>query len=194
MNESLKLCSSLASFALAGLLSALLQGYPKFRFLGDMGSLLFLGAIFGVALAVCLWIFFGLRSIWKTIAFVAASAVAYPVSFFAAGFTYDNTLGLSWLRNQAGHIVFQYIFFVGGFAGAFIILAAALFLLCPKLKVRWVFIKATCWSVVGGLLGIFGATVGNFWLTLVWQAGMAFLLGLVLSIQQRRNSMDATRL
>jgi hypothetical protein len=193
LNESLKLCSTLASFALAGLLSALLQGYTRFHFLGDMGSLLFLGAIFGVALAVCLSIFFGLRSIWKTIILVAASAVAYPVSFLAAGLTYDNILGLSWLRNQAGDIEFQYVFFVGGFAGSFIILAAALFLSYPKLKVRWVFINAACWSVVGGLLGILGATVSNFWLTLVWQAGMACLLALVLSIQQRRNFIDATR-
>src|SRR5689334_943081 len=107
MNESLKLWSSLASFALAGLLLALLQGYPT-RFLGDMGSLLFLGAIFGVALAFCLWIFFELRSIWKMIAFIAACAVAYPLSFFAAGFTYENTFGLNWLRYHG-------VFFVGGF-------------------------------------------------------------------------------
>ncbi len=176
MNESLKLSSTLTSFALAGLLSALLEGYPKFRFLGDRGSLLFLGAIFGVALVVCLRIFFGVRSIWKTIAFVAACAVAYPSSFFAAELS-DDALGLT-----------MGIFFVGGFAGAFIILAPALFLFCPEVKVRWVFIKAACWSLIGGLLGILGVIAGTFWFTLLWQSGIAFVLGLVLSIQQRHNS------
>lgn len=185
MNESLRICLPLA---VAGFVSALLSGYPKFHFLDDRGSLLFLGAIFGVAIAVCLRIFFGLRSIWKTIAFIAASAVAYPLSFLAAEFTYD-----SWLEHQAGSMVFLLDFFVGGFTGAFIILAAALFLLCPHVKARSVFINAACWSVVGGLLGIIGVAAGNFWFTLVWQTGMAVLLGVVLLIAQRRNSIGAAQ-
>jgi hypothetical protein len=87
MNESQKFFLPLAGFALAGLLSGLLDKvYDKLPFLKGWGSFLFLGAMFGLAIALCFWIFFRLRSIWKTLTFIAASAAVCFFSFFAAGF------------------------------------------------------------------------------------------------------------
>jgi hypothetical protein len=193
MDESQKFFLSLAGFALAGLLSGLLDKvYDKLSFLNDWGPFLFLGAMFGLAIALCFWIFFRLRSIWKTLTFIAASAAACLVSFFAAGFTYDITLGVNWLRDQAGHMVMGHVFFAGGFAGAFIILATALFLLLPKLNVGWVFIKAACWSLLGGLLGIIGDAVGDRWLALVWQTGIALVLALMLWFEKHRLTLPVS--
>jgi len=193
MDESQNFFLSLAGFALAGLLSGLLDKvYDKLPFLKDWGFFLFLGAMFGLAIVLCFWIFFGLRSIWKTLTFIALSAAACFLSVFAAGFTYDSTLGVSWLRDQAGHMVMGHVFFAGGFAGAFIILATALFLLPPKLNVGWVFIKAACWSLLGGLLGIIGHAVGDLWLTLVWQTGMAVILALMLLFEKHRLTLPVS--
>jgi hypothetical protein len=187
MDESQNCFLSLTGFALAGLLSGLLdQVYDKLPFPKEWGSFLFLGAMFGLAIALCFWIFFRLRSIWKTLTFIAASAAACLLSFLAAGFIYENTLGVSWLQDQTGRMVMGHVFFTGGFTGAFIILAAALFLLPPKMNVGGVFIKAACWSVLGGLLGIIGQTVGDLWLALVWQTGMALVLALMLWFEKRR--------
>jgi hypothetical protein len=189
MNRSRKLFLCLGAFALAGLLSAIVDwGYDKLPFPKGFGSFLLLGAIFGFTIAFCLWIFFKLRSLWKTLVFIAASASACLLSFFAAGFTYENTLGASWLRDQAGHLYMAHVFFAGGFTGAYIILVTSLFLLGAKLNVGPLLIKAACWSLPGGLLGVMGETVGERWLALVWQTGMALVLALMLFFEEYRHA------
>lgn len=179
MNKVLKLCLLLATFAAAGLASAFAG---RVRFASHLGVTFFLlmGALFGLSVTICLWIFFGLRSIWKSLAFVSVSAAACLVSVLVAAFTHQATRNMSW----AGHVVLWHAYFAGGFAGAFIILAAAFLLLFPDLNIGWVLLKAVSGALVGGVLGIAGYSMRESLLPILWQPSMALVLALMLWFEE----------
>jgi hypothetical protein len=185
MNESPKLRWLFAAFPFAGLLSALLASIlPRLGFFG-------IGGIFGASIAACFWLVGSLRSVWKTLIFIAASMTALTLAILST----VNGPGIqlfSWVDRGWGLGPEEY--FVGGAVGAAVILAATLFLLFPAQAVWRILAKAAGWSLVGGLLG-FVATAreplfqwrgSNFaQLFVVWQTGMASLLGLLVRMEQR---------
>ena len=161
------------------------------------------------------------------IAFIVASSAAYLAAVAA-------TIGLfllvsSFLGHGGGgweHVhVPAPVFFGGGYAGSFLVLAAAL-LLFRHASVRWsTLARIPKWALAGGVLGVIGWLLGPllgdpllrvletlhlrpswesyagalsqqrpeyFSLYAVWQTGMAFLLGLVLSGEQAIAPATAT--
>jgi len=153
---------------LAGFLSGLLTISLPFP---DRVSSYCIGALFGVVIAACLWLSRGRRSIWKAIAFVIASIVAYQVAV-------DTTVATpSSLRIFGFHLAAEqgrtaaHMFFTGGLVGAFVVFAAALFLFFPAEKSWRVLAKALAWSTLGGVLGVAGWSLGSsvgkaFWFAL----------------------------
>jgi len=187
---------SFAGFPLAGMASALVTICLRPHLLhhrDPLGS----GA-FGVLMAASFWIFLGLRSIWRTAAFIAASIAAAYLAALSAILATGRLF-------QPGP-PYEPAAFVGGLVGAFAILVTALFLLSPRPGVRPVLIKAAFWSLAGGLLGVAGQACGDLFgrirprlvfvpaqepnsdisLILVWQTGMGFVIAMVLWIENRR--------
>jgi len=204
MNELAKMRWAFAGLPLAGMASALMTiymysyhyPYPYVRYLrygNPLGS-----GVFGVSLAVVFWLFLGLHSFWKTAVFIAASIAAAYLAFLSAVLV-TGRLFASGPPYKGG-------FFVGGLVGGFVLVAAALFLLFPKPKVWRVVVKAACWSLAGGLLGVIGNASGDLFgrirphlafvpvqqtnsdisLILVWQTGMGLVLALALWSKARR--------
>ena len=151
----------------AGFLSGLLTIALPFP---DRFSSYCIGALFGVVIAACLWWSQGLRSVWKAIAFVIASMVAYQVGVDATVATPSD------LRILGVHLFAEpgktaaHIFFSGGLVGAFVIFAAALFLFFPAEKSWRVLGKALAWSTLGGVLGVAGWELGSSLGKVLWLA------------------------
>jgi len=152
----------------AGLLSGLLAISLPFP---DRVSSYCIGALFGVMTMACLWLSPGLRSVWKAIAFIIASVVAYEVAVDATVATPSS------FRIFGFHLVAEqgktaaHIFFTGGLVGAFVVFASALFLFFPAEKSWRVLGKALAWSTLGGVLGVAGWALGSsvgkaFWFAL----------------------------
>src|SRR5712691_3184998 len=105
------------------------------------------------------------------------------------------------------------IFCIGGFTGAFLLFMAVFFLLFPQEKLWRIIAKALPWSLGGAVLAVIGWALGPglgmpFWsalhphvdfdsitfgeaqyyisLFLVWQPGMALLLGIALHMESLR--------
>lgn len=166
-------------------------------FLGEL-----IGDLFGLVLAIYMWLSVPGRPVWRAIGFVSASTLAYPLAglagFFSAG-----------LISRVGDVALQsapaFSFFVGGAAGGFIVLLAALLMFSSETKVSRIFLQTLQWSMVAGVLGLVGSYLGptlggwsgsvvhgwhflsfprntpdaenTYSLFLVWQSGMGAVLG-----------------
>lgn len=189
MNPPLK--SSLLLLAIAGLASA---GFTLAEFVrGDLGQYS-VGFVFGLALVIYFVLREGLRNPAKMIAFLAACTVAYEASVsIAVGleriFPANDDMGSARLD------IPMPVFFGAGCVGAFIVLAAGLFLFVPR-ETSWKSIgRVLLWSLGGGVLGVLGGGAdglrtrgtyhNSFLLYLVWQPGAAALLGLVLNRERK---------
>jgi hypothetical protein len=112
------------------------------------------------------------------------------------------------------------VFCIGGFTGTFLLFMAVFFLLFPQEKLWRIIAKALAWSLGGAVLAVIGWALGPglgmpFWsalhphvgfdsitfgeapnyisLFLVWQPGMAFLLGIALHRESlRRHRVPAS--
>lgn len=174
--------------------------------LNPLGSL-----YFGVAIALCLWAFFDLRSIARTIVFVVASIAAAFLSLGTGVWLFDRFPKNGWESPLDRRFVF-----IVCYVGAFVVLATVLFLLFRQRKAWLILTEAACWSLAGGGLGVigylsgdwfgrvrsyFGYTYGKYpnsqsllftWnnselaLMLVWQTGMGLVIALALWMEQRR--------
>ncbi|HEY3768897.1 MAG TPA: hypothetical protein VGN44_09500 [Candidatus Angelobacter sp.] len=169
-------------------------------FMNPYGSL-----VFGIAIAACLWMFLGLRSIGKTLIFILASSAAAWLA------------GLSGIY-AAGNLALPKSpedFFIGGYVGAFVVVSAALFLLSARPKIFRVLMQTALWAVAGGALAVLGQNSGAWFghirsyfifmhldqrksnlfsawpnsdlaLILVWQTGVGLVIALALWTDKRR--------
>jgi hypothetical protein len=182
--------SSVLLLALAGLGSALFT-----VIVASAGYLqrISVGLNFGIALAVYFVWYEGYRRWKKMLGFIFACAAAFPAAS-AAGFPLLIVFPMH-ASMSSDRLDFPIpIFFAAGCIGAFIVLAAGSFLLGPR-RFTWKFLGTlSLWSLGGGFLGVIGtptdviSTHGYnhmFLLFLVWQPGVAILLGLLLGRERR---------
>ncbi len=173
---------SLLIFPLAGLVSALVTVWLESSIFGTLNIL---GSLaFGVFLSACFWLFLGVRSVWKTIAFVCLSPGAAVVSIWAGAAV---PLPIDDAR----------VWFVAGWVGAFLLFTSAAVLVGRDSAFAPKVFKSLLWAVCGGVLAIAGRSdaptfhslrirlhsVGqdsDISLLFTWQIGMAFFLGLAL--------------
>ncbi len=168
--------------AAAGLASALISIPFK-------DNPLILGAIFGTVLVVYFTLFEGLRTPVRFFLFLMACSASYPLSALAALFShFEASEGLDITLAQ---------FSVGGGVGAFIVLLPGMLLFGPA-QMRGDTLGLALFGALGGsILGLLGGEldravglhrVGDFGASvfLVWQSGVALILGLLLKWGQKK--------
>ncbi len=160
---------------------------------------LFIGCIFGAAIAAHLWLFRGLRSAFSIFGFVATCTVAYAISLLATVWTPFRPDFLNFSGPEQGPANSS-PFFTGGLLGAAIVCAGVYFFFAPGKDWRRFLAKALGISVICGFLGVFGWAAGErLWaarhfsgfgssldfyvLYMIWQTGTAGLLGFLLPRQ-----------
>jgi hypothetical protein len=150
---------------------------------------LILGAIFGTVLIVYFAVFEGLRTPVRFVVFLMACCASYLVSILAVLFSH---LGAP----QSFDLTLAQ-FFVGGGAGAFIVLLAGVLLFGPAEMRGDALGLAFFGALGGGILGLLGAEldrvvglqkVGDLGVSVffAWQSGIALILGLLLRWGQKR--------
>jgi hypothetical protein len=190
---------------IVGIVSGLLTAEAA-RLLGPFH--LFLGAVFGAALLLLVWLKHKSCSVWLAAALTASSVVAYAAAVWATVFLIglsDRMLGPHF-ADPGGPRVFA----LAGFLGA-LILSLALLLLLSLTRGLRLLGKAAAWSCGGAFLGFLaselsdpmGAAVAAIAghsppetrayyqaldsAYLVWQTGMAFLVPLMLPHEAGRS-------
>ncbi len=181
---------SISILGCAGVISGILTIHPPLprNFLPDVG--IYVGVIFGIILAICLWVFYRPRLIGRAVAVVVSSTVAYIVAFFSTFWAYMFVPHPAFdfgTRNNTNPP--SYVMFVGGVIGALILSTTVLLLYRDETtKLRQGIQLCT---LGGGVLGVFGYSLGALFfgqdskpgdipglipLYVVWQAGMGCLL------------------
>lgn len=194
---------SLLFLALAGLISGFLTIASFHFFAGAMGNDYVNGLIFGVVLVGYLWIAGYVRRTWKVPLILATSIVAYRVS------TLSSLLGSEQILYSG--------YFIAGCIGAFLLMASIL-LVTSLARKKWLVMYTMIASVAGGgVLGAAGYILGP-WLGarlshllnrldlysnwdmllgmkeqvlsvhVVWQTGIAFIVGLMLMLLADKDS------
>jgi hypothetical protein len=189
MNSPIK--SSLPLLAIAGLVSTAFTLTEFVR--GDFGQYS-VGCAFGLALAIYFVLREGVRNPAKIVAFLAACTAAYAASM-SSGFELVGIFPANGDMGSGRWDIPMPAFFGAGCVGAFIVLAAGVFLFGPH-DIGWNSIgRVLLWSLGGGVLGVLGGgadglrTQGTFnkflLLFLVWQPGAAALLGWLLNHERK---------
>lgn len=122
----------------------------------------FIGDIFGVVMAAFFFVLGRVRSIPRLLAFVLACAIGYLAALLSTIFSAE-AIGLaqqttSTAGNLAGAPVLA--FFLGGAAGAAIVLFAFFFLFSAEANIGQMLGKALAGTVAGGVLGALGWFLG----------------------------------
>jgi hypothetical protein len=131
------------------------------------------------------------RSVFKVAAFIVASTSAFLVAFFLAGSLFEAFPG----NGTGASLNFPApIFACAGFVGAYLVLAAGLFLFGPRNIGLLASLRVGIWAIGGALLGAVGEAADATWidpthnraalLFLIWQPGVALLLGLMLALER----------
>jgi hypothetical protein len=194
---------------IAGIFSGLLTAIVMWP-AGRVGGY-FLGVVFGVIMAVWLGAFRMLRKLWFAIYLATAGIVAFLAAWFVAAFV-DFGLISAKLTSDISAIGM----FAGGMVGAFIIFITVLMLDRRQIQISARLWRSLLWSIWGGVLAAtgwaLGPTVGIFiWsgfhslrlsfvgetfsagqgrlfsLFVVWQAGIAFSLAVLLNSREPTN-------
>jgi hypothetical protein len=207
-NAKVKRILPLVAFPTAGMAAALLTiCVPMTRLLSHINPL---GSLFfGVAMALCLWLFSGLRSVRKTIIFLLGSFVAAVAGILSAIYVTGNVFPAHPLGapEDPGTI------FTGGCIGGFVLVAAVLSSFSDK-SLR-VLIQSACWAMAGGALAALGNASGDWFqsirshfdflqvehanqlsllrgwhndelaLAIIWQTGMGLVIALALWVGQK---------
>lgn len=187
-----------AGFGLAGLISAsALIIADDHHWIPRLAPFAWVGITFGFFIAICFWIYVGLQSIGKQALFICSCTVAYYLSVLVANVWDSHVPALNSLR-WGNWGPGAEVFFVAGWVGGFVVLAAALLILLPQQAAWRVLLKAAGWSLVGGILGALGyvmerfsveqpyrwlQVIGNASLFVIWQTGMALLLALAFRLE-----------
>ena len=188
---------SVIVFPLVGLASAFLAIRTKWT---QVGLYNFLGSIgFGFLMSICFWIFAGLRSLWRTVAFILISNWAAVLAFFLSAFLATSSVGHN-LGYPPKYLLDKC---VGGYAGAFVLISAMLLLLARDVRVLMTILKSAAWAVSGTIFAAIATeltdqfypirqaldihqTEEDIALMIVWQTGMALILALVLWAESTR--------
>jgi hypothetical protein len=126
------------------------------------------GALFGATLSVCLWLSKSVDALWKMLAITAASSATLPIAALVCiGLEYFSPLPIDNIGKGFGDVS-NAALFVGGTVGAFLVLTTVLLLLGFVIPWTRVLFKALCWSVVGGVLGIVGWSLGPWLGKTIW--------------------------
>jgi len=177
---------------LAGVLQCTLPSVGVFKIVGR-DLLMFTGAFFGVAIVAYFWLFRGLRAVAEPLVFIAVSTDALIVSIWASVFLFVPLPFLDWPMTSQGQIPTSGLF-RGGFVGAAILFAGFYFCFARDANKRQFLVTASCFCVLGGILGMVGWLLGppllssflncrpgdncNFYsMFVIWQTGIASLLG-----------------
>jgi hypothetical protein len=121
------------------------------------------GAIFGVIVWAYYAIFSGVRSWVTLLALIAACIGAY---FSAVQLTASEIVDFRLLGDSS----FYVSIFLSGMVGAFLVLAAAQFLLATNRRWKTILNAALRWSLAGGALGVAGWTLGGSLGKVLWLA------------------------
>ena len=152
------------------------------------------GFAFGVALAFYFVVWERYSNPAKIALFIFVCTAAFPAAqHFATKLYLDFSGKLS--MGSARLDIPMPVFFGAGCVGAFLVLAAGLFLFGPR-NIDWKSLgMVLLWSIGGGFLGVLGGgadgilTQGTFdkmsLLFLIWQPGTAVLLGLLLNRERK---------
>ena len=124
------------------------------------------GAIFGVILSAYYAIFLRVRSWARLLSLMAASEAAYFLAIVLGVYTVVSFRPLGWSIDSATYVGM----FLGGLAGAFVILIAAQLLLSTRPKWKAALARAALWSLAGGLLGVVGYALGGWLGKVLWLA------------------------
>jgi|HubBroStandDraft_6_1064221.scaffolds.fasta_scaffold882075_1 hypothetical protein len=174
--------------AAAGLGSGLFTGMVEFAGYSQRVSV---GLTFGVALAAYFVWYERYRNSARMALFVVACTMAFDVSLYAV-FPLIILFPINHSMSSSALDIPMPVFFGVGYVGTFIILAAGVFLITPPASTSKFLRTVALWSLGGGFLAVIGATVAGIYnsfplLTLVWQPGVATLLGLML--EQKRKAL-----
>jgi len=191
------------AFPLAGMVAAMVTICAQGQVLLQMNP--FGGLFFGVAIALCLWLW-GLRSIRKAFAFILVSISTAVLALWAALIAEFDLI--------RGGPPYLGAHFVGGCVGAFVLVATALLLFFERGKKVRIVVQSAGWALAGGGLAVLGnasagwfAQLGNFiyrfhaklgellqWhdeevaLLIIWQTGMGLVIALALWVEQKRTA------
>ncbi len=189
MNQPIR--SSLVALAVAGLCSALPTAAVTLK--ADFAEFS-VGFVFGVALAFYFVVWERYSNPAKIALFIIVCTAAFPAAQHSAWELYrDFPSKLS--MGSARLDIPMPVFFGAGCAGAFLVLAAGLFLFGPR-NIDWKSLgMVLLWSIGGGFLGVLGAGADSILnhgtsnkmslLFLIWQPGAAVLLGLLLNRERK---------
>jgi hypothetical protein len=125
------------------------------------------GVVFGAIVSVCFALRVYLRDLWKAIALIVASSVAYFLSFWAAVGVSLHPFGLL-PRDRIGEVT-DLALVAGGLTGAFCLICTVSLLLNSRLTWQGRMLKALCWTPVGAVLGIVGWALGPSLGMTLWQ-------------------------
>ena len=196
----------------AGLIAALIAisvSIPLGHYAATRNSLLsfsqfyfFPGGMFGAIVSGCFALQRYLGSLRTFVVITIASMTAYFVSVCVAVAVESYS---PFLPSQERGDVSGQALFLGGLAGAFCIICTVSLLFNSGLTWQRRIIKALCWTPVGAILAVIGWALGPslgvalnlaapadtfknhlFSLWAVWQAGIGFVLGLVVEGQRRQ--------
>ncbi len=181
--------TSCAFLVLAGLASAAAAAFIPLP--------LTVGLAYGIAIALYFVLAEGQRNLLKVVAFITASASAFLIAFFAAVFL----SGIFPHDTDSARIgVPVPVFACAGFLGAYLVLAAALYLFGPQIRSGWSSLRILLWALGGAVLGGLGAMADrtfidssqnrSFLLYLIWQPGVALLIGLMLAAERRLSTFQ----
>lgn len=192
---------TISVFGCAGALSGILTLHPPVPrdFLSESG--IYVGAVFGVILSICLWVLHRPRSVGRSLAIVMSSTIAYIAAMFAT--VYAAPL----FNYTGGGDPPSYVMFVGGVVGASMISATVLLLYRDEgTKLGKGILICT---LGGGVLGVLGYSLGFLFanqdssqhrdmpgmipLFVIWQAGIGCLLELALPEPVRGASTEGFR-
>jgi hypothetical protein len=196
---------AISVFGCAGVLSGILTLYPPVPrdFPSESGN--YVGAVFGVILSICLWVFHRQRSVGRSLAIVVSSTIAYIAAEFATIWAYEWMPSLFHETRSADPP--SYVMFVGGVVGALIISATVLLLYRDEdTKLGKGILICT---LGGGVLGVLAYSLGSLFasqdssrhgdipgmipLFIIWQAGVACLLEAVLPEPVRGGATEGSR-
>lgn len=185
-----------------GLLSALLTCLIPLLLPPALDGIAFLlpGLIFGIAISAHVRVFRAVRSARNLIGFIATCAVGYGVSVIVTIWSPIHPQFLNFSGSSSAAIDSS-PFLTGGFVGGAFVCAGVFFFLTPPRGVRKFLLRACSISMICGLLGVLGWSVGeqlwaarwlprigknldSYTLYIIWQTGAASLLALLFSPRQ----------
>lgn len=186
MNTSLRL----VGFAVTGLIAGSLSCFvPRLQF-GQSNDRAFqvLGAVLGVLLPLYLWLFEKRRSLWRGILFLLASTGAFYAAMTLALASSNSLrfLRISFMGTNGGD---NQIMITGGFIGGAILYFAFALLYCRGIRARTFFLGWPLAALFGSCVALLSYDIGSialgsnnamYSLFVVWQSGMACVLGWVM--------------